>query len=255
MAIQKKFAQLKKSGEKISVLACYDYAFARLVDGTVDALLVGDSLNNVVYGEPKTSTVSLETMLLHSRAVARASEKSFVVGDMPFGSFGTPKYATTNAKKFLEAGCHAVKVEGFSEGVAKAIREAGVPVMGHIGLTPQTAEGFSVKGRNAAEAEKIMRNALALESEGCFAIVLECVPASLAKKISSSLRIPTIGIGAGKHCGGQVLVLHDVLGLLPDFRPKFVKRFANLAGNVSGAAQKFDKSVKNGKFPAKKYSY
>ncbi|MBI4053536.1 MAG: 3-methyl-2-oxobutanoate hydroxymethyltransferase [Candidatus Diapherotrites archaeon] len=255
MHISEKFAEMKKSGEKISVLACYDHAFARLVDAKVDALLVGDSLNNVVYGEPKTSTVSMETMLRHSAAVARACKKSFVIGDMPFGSFTNSNLAGENAKKFSEAGCHCVKIEGFSDGIAKAIRDAGIPVIGHLGLTPQTAENFSVKGRNAEEAEKIMQDALCLEREGCFALVLECVPSGLAKKITNCLAIPTIGIGAGRHCDGQVLVLHDILGLLPDFQPKFVKRFDNLGGKISGAAEKFGNQVKSGKFPSKKYSY
>src|SRR3989338_6664566 len=146
MAIVETFAAMKNSGEKISVLACYDHAFARLVDAKVEALLVGGSMNNVVYGEPKTSTVSMDTMLRHSQAVARACKKSFVIGDMPFGSFSNPPISMQNAKRFSEAGCNAVKIEGFSGCIAKAICDAGVPVIGHLGLTPQTAESFSVKG-------------------------------------------------------------------------------------------------------------
>jgi len=253
----------KRKKEKIVVLTAYDYPLASLIDRcTVDIILVGDSLANVILGLDSTTQVGMAEMLHHTKAVRRAVKRALLVGDMPFGSYQQdPAKAVANAKRFVEeAGCDAVKLEWFGRclEVAGNIVKAGIPVMGHVGLTPQTAEqfgGFKVQGKDAVSARKILENALALEKKGCFSIVLECIPAPLAAMITKQLLIPTIGIGAGKDCDGQVLVTHDLLGLFDRFTPKFVKQYVHLNNAIEKGVGRFCADVRHGKFPDKTRSY
>ena len=253
----------KKKKEKIVVLTAYDYPLASLIDrSTVDIILVGDSLANVILGLDSTTQVGMTEMIHHAKAVRRGVKRAFLVGDMPFGSYQKdPAQAVTNAKRFVqEAGCDAVKLEWFDRclEVAENIVKAGIPVMGHVGLTPQTAEqlgGFKVQGKDADTARKILENARGLEDKGCFSVVLECIPAPLAKIITQKLSIPTIGIGAGKDCDGQVLVTHDLLGLFERFTPKFVKRYVHLNDSIAKGVTHFCKDVRGGKFPDAAHSY
>jgi 3-methyl-2-oxobutanoate hydroxymethyltransferase len=236
---------------------------ARLLDEAgLDILLVGDSLGMVVLGYAGTTPVTMEEMLHHAKAVRRGVTRALVVGDMPFMSFHVSLRETVaNAGRFIqEAGCDAVKVEWKPgiEDVAKAIIDAGIPVMGHVGLTPQTAQaegGFKVRGRDAETAARILAQAVALQEVGCFAMVLECIPDVLAEEITRRLRVPTIGIGAGPHCDGQVLVTYDLLGLYGPFRPKFVKAYAELGDAVRRAAGQYIEEVKSGAFPATEHTF
>jgi 3-methyl-2-oxobutanoate hydroxymethyltransferase len=248
----------RKGGEKISMLTAYDAPTARLLDlaGT-DILLVGDSVEMAVYGEASTLSADMEAMVRHARAVSKAARRALVVGDMPFLSYQTStEDAVRNAGRFLrEAGCAAVKVEGGRRVLpaVRAILAADIPVMGHVGLTPQSFRklgGFRVQGRSRGAAEQIVEDARALEEAGCFSLVLECVPAQLAARITRELAIPTIGIGAGPSCDGQVLVFHDLVGLSGEFRPRFVRRYAELAPIIEEAARRFSEDVKQGTFPA-----
>ena len=253
----------KRKKEKIVVLTAYDYPLASLIDRcAVDIILVGDSLANVVLGLDSTTQVGMTEMLHHAKAARRAVKRALLVGDMPFESYQQdPGKAVANARRFVqEAGCDAVKLEWFDRclEVAGNIVKAGIPVMGHVGLTPQTAEqlgGFKVQGKDAGSARRILDNALALEKKGCFSIVLECIPAPLAAMITKRLSIPTIGIGAGKDCDGQVLVTHDLLGLFERFTPKFVKRYVHLNNSIEKGVTRFCKDVRRGKFPDKAHSY
>ena len=253
----------KKKGEKIIVLTAYDYPLASLLDRCgVDIILVGDSLANVVLGLDSTTQVGMTEMIHHAKAVRRAVKRALLVGDMPFESYQKlPEKAVENARRFVqEAGCDAVKLEWFDRclEVAHNIVRAGIPVMGHVGLTPQTADqlgGLKVQGKDAAAAQKILENALALEKKGCFSIVLECVPAPLAAMITERLAIPTIGIGAGVDCDGQVLVTHDLLGLFDRFTPKFVQRYARLDEAILEGVGRFCADVREGKFPDEAHSY
>ncbi|MCM8811963.1 MAG: 3-methyl-2-oxobutanoate hydroxymethyltransferase [Candidatus Omnitrophica bacterium] len=258
--------QKKKSGEKIIMLTAYDLPMARLLDEAgVDMVLVGDSLGMVALGYPATVPVTMREMIHHAKAVRRGVSKALVVGDMPFMSFNVSKQRTVmNAGRFVkEAGCDAVKVEGGQGSPAsieavEAIVEAGIPVLGHVGLTPQTAGktgGFKVQAKTAESAKKLLQAALALEGAGCFGIVLECVPVQVAGLITKSLSIPTIGIGAGPLCDGQVLVTHDLLGFQSAFHPKFVRRFADLNGQISSALKNFRQAVEKGSFPSDEESY
>lgn len=253
----------KQKGEKITMLTAYDYPTAKRVDQAgVDMILVGDSLAQVVLGLESTRDVTMEMMLHHARAVRRAVSQAMVIGDMPYEAYQeTPRKAFEHAKRFLDdAGCNAVKLEWF-DGCLDVTRELyakGIPVMGHIGLTPQTADrlgGFKVQGRDARSARTILESARALEAAGCFSVVLECIPTDLAGMITEQLSIPTIGIGAGPKCDGQVLVFHDVVGLFDRFHPKFVKAFASLEAPVSKALATYVRQVKSGAFPAKEQSY
>lgn len=248
----------RKGNEKISMLTAYDAPSARLLDAAgIDILLVGDSVEMTVYGEASTLSADMDSLVRHSRAVSRASRRALVVGDMPFLSYqASSGDGVRNAGRFLrEGGCGAVKVEG-GRRVLDAVRSilaADIPVMGHVGLTPQSFRklgGFKVQGRSRAAAEEILEDARALEEVGCFSIVLECVPAVLAGEITRALSVPTIGIGAGPECDGQVLVFHDLVGLSGDFRPKFVRRYADLAPVVEEAARRFSRDVKSGDFPS-----
>jgi 3-methyl-2-oxobutanoate hydroxymethyltransferase len=252
-----------KNGEKISMLTAYDASFAGLIDAAgIDMVLVGDSLGMVLLGYNSTIPVTMEEMLHHCKAAGKGVKRAVLVGDMPFMSYQVDKSeAITNAGRFLkEAGCDAVKLEGGTEvcDTAKAIVKAGIPLMGHIGLTPQTASqlgGYKVQGRDADSARRLLQSARDLEAAGVFAIVLECIPAQLSEAITRMISIPTIGIGAGKHCDGQVLVTHDMLGMFQKFIPSFVKQFANLAPQIKEAVADYNDEVKNGNFPAEEHSF
>ena len=253
----------KKKGEKITMLTAYDYPLAALIDRCgIDIILVGDSLANVVLGLPSTKDVDMNDMLRHAQAVNRAVSQAMLVGDMPYGAYQEhSEQAVKNAQRFVkEAGCQAVKLEWFDNclEVAARIVKAGIPVMGHVGLTPQTADklgGFKVQGKDAATAKKIIAQAKALEKAGCFSIVLECIPDQVAEKISKELNIPTIGIGAGAGCDGQVLVTHDLLGLVTGFHPKFAKRYTDLSKVITQAVNAYRDEVTQGKFPDKDHSF
>jgi 3-methyl-2-oxobutanoate hydroxymethyltransferase len=252
-----------KGQRKVSVLTAYDYPFAGLVDKAgIDIVLVGDSLANVVLGLDSTTQVGMSELIYHSKAVSRAVKNALVVGDMPFESYQLkPELAVMNARRFTEeAGCGAVKVEWFDRclEVVRSLVEANIQVMGHIGLTPQTAEqlgGFKVQGKDAAAVEKLIGQAQALEKAGCFSMVIECVPAAAGGQISRSVGIPTIGIGAGPQCDGQVLVIHDLLGLYDRKLPKFVKKFAQLDQVILDAVTRYKQEVEQGVFPDKDHSY
>lgn len=252
-----------KGGEKIAMLTAYDAPSAALLDSAgVDVLLVGDSVEMAVYGEPNTLSATMDSMVRHSRAVSRAVKRAVVVGDMPFLSYQTdPSRAVENAGRFLaEGGCAAVKVEGGGRVLpaVEAILAADIPVMGHVGLTPQSFHklgGFKVQGREAGSARAIREDAKALAEAGCFAIVLECVPAALAAEITREIAVPTIGIGAGPSCDGQVLVFHDVMGLTRDLHPRFVRRYADLSSVIEEAAKAFTRDVKEGSFPTEQESF
>ena len=252
-----------KGGEKIAMLTAYDAPSAALLDEAgVDVLLVGDSVEMAVYGETNTLSATMDSMIRHSRAVSRAVKRAVVVGDMPFLSYQTdPHRAVENAGRFLaEGGCAAVKVEGGARVLpaVDAILSADIPVMGHVGLTPQSFRkfgGFKVQGRESESARAIREDAKALADAGCFAIVLECVPAALAAQITGEIGVPTIGIGAGPSCDGQVLVFHDVMGLTRDIHPKFVRRYADLSSVIGDAAKAFTRDVKDGSFPTEQESF
>lgn len=252
----------KDRSELITVLTAYDYPTALAMDQAgVDAILVGDSLGMVVLGYPNTLSVSMEDMLHHCKAVARGAQYSLLIGDMPFMSYQvSAQEAVRNAGRFLqEAGMDAIKLEGGRERLEaiRAILDAGIPVQGHLGLTPQSVNqfgGFRPQGRTAQAARVLLEDAVLLEEAGCFSIVLESVPARLAELISSRIRIPTIGIGAGLHCDGQVLVTHDLLGLFERFTPKFVKKYASLHSDMSRAFGEYIADVVNKKFPAPEHS-
>ncbi len=252
-----------KGGEKIAMLTAYDAPSAALLDAAgIDVLLVGDSVEMAVYGEPNTLSATMDSMIRHSRAVSRAVKRAVVVGDMPFLSYQADTgRAVENAGRFLaEGGCGAVKLEGGIRSLPaiEAILAADIPVMGHVGLTPQSFHklgGFKVQGREPAAAREIREDAKALAEAGCFAVVLECVPAPLAAEITHAIPVPTIGIGAGADCDGQVLVFHDVMGLTRDLRPRFVRRYADLSSVIEEAAKAFAKDVKIGSFPTAEESF
>ena len=249
--------QRKTQGGKIAMLTAYDYPMAKLLDEAgVDLILVGDSLGMVVLGYDTTAPVTMDEMLHHAKAARRGVSRALLIGDMPFLSFrGSVDDAVKNAARFVqEAGCDAVKVEWKQgiEDVAKAIVDAGIPVMGHVGLTPQTAAstgGFRLQGKDAAAALRIIAQAIALQEVGCFAMVLECIPDLVAQEITRRLTIPTIGIGSGPHCDGQVVVTYDLIGLFERFKPKFVKRYADLAGTIRQTAAAYLQDVRAGVFP------
>ncbi len=254
---------MKEKGERIVVLTCYDALFARLLDeGGVDILLVGDSVNQVLAGAETTLSATLDQMIYHTKIVRRGAERALVVCDLPFLSYQvSPQDAIRNAGRVMqETGCHAVKLEGGQPMAAtvRALVDVGIPVMGHLGLTPQSVHalgGYRVQGRDDTTAERIKGDAKALEDAGAFAIVLELIPAPLASQITKALTIPTIGIGAGPACDGQVLVLHDMLGLNDRFAAKFVKRYAALAADVREAVQLYAAEVREGRYPGPEHSF
>lgn len=256
------FLQARAESRKLSMVTCYDYTFARLLDqSSVDSILVGDSAGMVMHGHSSTLAVDTELMRIHTAAVVRGAPSKFVVADMPFLSYRKGIAAALDAAHpLVAAGAHAVKLEGVNghEDVVERLVQSGIPVMGHLGLQPQSVNvygGFRVQGRDNETADAIVRQALLLQSLGAFAIVLECVPAVLAERITQALAIPTIGIGAGAGCDGQVLVLQDMLGLNTDFKPKFARHFADGAHCVVGALNRFDEAVKSGHFPGAEESY
>lgn len=255
--------EMKEKGEKIAMLTAYDFSMAGLLDKAgIDILLVGDSASNVMAGHETTLPITLEQMIYHAQSVVRAVEKALVVVDLPFGSYqGNSTKALASAIAIMkESGAHAVKLEGGSEIRESIIRilSAGIPVMGHLGLTPQSIYKFGtyvVRAREKEEAEKLKQDALLLESLGCFAIVLEKIPANLGEEVSRSLRIPTIGIGAGGATDGQVLVMHDMLGISTDFHPRFLRRYHNLADEIDKAVKQYIIDVRSGDFPNEKEQY
>jgi 3-methyl-2-oxobutanoate hydroxymethyltransferase len=254
---------LLKGKRKITMLTAYDYPLAELVDKAgIDIILVGDSLANVVLGLDSTTKVGMPEMLHHAKAVTRAVKHALVIGDMPFDSYQlNPEESLKNARRFIdEASCDAVKLEWFDKclAVTREIIKAGIPVMGHIGLTPQTADklgGFKVQGKDAETAQRLIEQAKELEKEGCFALVLECVPDKIAELISAKLKIPAIGIGAGAGCDGQVLVAYDMLGLFQRYTPKFVKKYVNLSAAISEAVNRYKEDVIEGKFPGPEHTF
>lgn len=248
---------MKAKGEKISMLTAYDYSMARILDESkVDVLLVGDSASNVMAGHETTLPITLDEMIYHASSVVRAVKRALVVVDLPFGSYqGNSMKALESTIKIMKvSGAHAIKLEGGVEikDSIKRILSAGVPVMGHLGLTPQSIYKFgtyTVRAKQEEEAEKLKSDALALQEMGCFAIVLEKIPAKLAKEVSESLIIPTIGIGGGQHTDGQVLVTHDMLGITKDFQPRFLRRYLELFETIKMATEQYIKDVKSGAFP------
>lgn len=252
-----------KNKRKITMLTAYDYPLASLIDKSgIDMILVGDSVANVVLGLDSTTKVGMTEMIHHAKAVTRAVKHALVIGDMPYESYQVnPEESVKNAKRFIEeAKCEAVKLEWFDRclEVTQEIIESGIAVMGHIGLTPQTADklgGFKVQGKDAEAAKRLIKQAVALEKLGCFSIVLECVPDKIAQIITKELKIPTIGIGAGINCDGQVLVTHDLLGLFERFTPKFVKKYVNLSVLIAKAIEDFKFEVIQGKFPTAEHSF
>ena len=255
--------QMKERGEKIAVLTAYDATFARLFDEAgADVLLVGDSLGMVVQGHETTLPVTLEDMAYHCRAVVRGARRAHIVGDMPFMTYqASVEQGMTNAGRLIkEGGCHSVKIEGgaaYAELVTRLVG-AGIPVMGHIGLTPQSYHqlgGFKVQGRDAGGRERLLADALALEAAGCYAIVLEAIPQDIARDITAALTIPTIGIGAGTGCDGQVLVSYDALGMDESFKPRFVRRFATLGATIKEAVGQYVSEVRKGTFPSDAESF
>ena len=255
--------EMKDKGEKITMLTAYDYPTARILDECgVEVLLIGDSVGNVMMGTENTLPVTTDEIIYHTEAVVRARKRALVVADMPFMSYQVSvEQAKEEAGRLIkEGGAEAVKLEGGEnmEEVIKAICGIDIPVMGHIGLTPQSVHrmgGYKVQGKEEKQREKLLADALAVERAGAFSVVLEAVPLSLAKEITHTLNIPTIGIGAGIHCDGQVLVIHDLLGLAGKFRPKFVKQYADLENEITKAVKKFLFEVKKKKFPTDKHSF
>jgi 3-methyl-2-oxobutanoate hydroxymethyltransferase len=249
--------EMKSRGEKIAMLTAYDFSMARIIDASgIDIILVGDSASNVMAGHETTLPITLDQMIYHAASVIRGAHRALVVVDLPFGSYqGNSKEALTSAIRVMkETGAHAVKMEGGAE-IEESVRRilsAGVPVMGHLGLTPQSIYKFGtyvVRAREKEEAEKLIHDALLLQEAGCFAIVLEKVPAALATQVASSLRIPVIGIGAGGGVDGQVLVLHDMLGINTEFKPRFLRTYANLNEQISNAVGRYVSDIRNGDFP------
>lgn len=255
--------QMKKNGEKISMLTAYDYTMAKIIDSAgIDVILVGDSASNVMAGHETTLPITLDQMIYHASSVVRATKRSLVVVDIPFGSYQSDsKEALRSAIKIMkESGAHAVKVEGGIEieSALSRIINAGIPVMGHLGLTPQSIYQFgtyTVRAKEEAEAAKLIEDAKLLESKGCFAIVLEKIPAKLAKEVADQLNIPVIGIGAGANVDGQVLVTHDMVGMTHEFHPRFLRRYLNLYDEMTNAFQQYSKDVKSVDFPNEKEQY
>ena len=255
--------EMKQRGEKISMLTAYDYSMATVLDDAgLDVLLVGDSASNVMAGHETTLPITLDQMIYHAQGVVRGATRAFVVVDLPFGSYqGNSKEALSSAIRIMkESGAHGVKLEGGTEIVdsIERIITAGIPVMGHLGLTPQSIYKFgtyTVRAKDEAEAEKLKTDAKALQDAGCFAVVLEKIPAALAKEVAESLHIPVIGIGAGQHCDGQVLVVNDMIGLTKGFKPRFLRQYVNLYEEILGAAKSYIRDVKANDFPNEKEQY
>ena len=256
------FQRHKREKKKLIVVTAYDALFTRIVEQAgIETILVGDSLGVVVQGKSNTLSVTMDEMLYHTKLVAGAAQRALVIGDMPFMSYqASSEDALRNAGRFLQAGAQAVKLEGGTVmlGQVKAMTSIGIPVMGHLGMTPQSVHvlgGYKVQGKGQDQAATLLDDAKALEAAGAFAVVLEAIPAELAKTITEQLTIPTIGIGAGPHCDGQVLVLYDLLGLFDDFVPKFVKPYAHLKADALQSLRRYKEEVEQGKFPSDSESY
>src|SRR5215216_4944517 len=255
--------EMKKRGEKIAMLTAYDYSFAKIIDSAgIDVILVGDSASNVMAGHETTLPITLEQMIYHAASVIRGAKRCLVGVDIPFGSYqSNSDIALASAIKIMkETGAHAVKLEGGEEVIesVKKIISAGIPVMAHLGLTPQSIYKFgtyNVRAKEEEEANKLKKDAKLLEEVGCFSIVLEKIPAALAKEVSESLTIPTIGIGAGKHCDGQVLVMHDMLGINTEFKPRFLRQYLNIHEQATKAVQQYIRDVKGKDFPNENEQY
>lgn len=255
--------KMKASGKKISMLTAYDFSFARIFDAAgIDVILVGDSASNVMAGHETTLPITLDQMIYHACSVVRGASRCLVVVDLPFGSYqSNGDIALASAIRIMkETGAHAIKVEGGEEILesVKRIISAGVPVMAHLGLTPQSIYKFgtyNVRAKEEAEAQKLKKDALLMQEAGCFGLVLEKIPAALAKEVTESLHIPTIGIGAGNHCDGQVLVMHDMLGINNEFNPRFLRKYLNLHEEITGAIKGYINDVKTGDFPNESESY
>ena len=255
--------KMKEAGEKIAMITAYDYSFAKIFDAAgIDIILVGDSASNVMAGHETTLPITLDQMIYHASSVVRGCNRSLIIVDLPFGSYqGNSKEALNSTIRIMkETGAHAIKLEGGEEIIesVKRIVGAGVPVMGHLGLTPQSIYKFGtyiVRAKEEEEAEKLKKDALLLQEAGCFGIVLEKIPASLATEVSKNLVIPTIGIGAGNGCDGQVLVMHDMLGINTEFKPRFLRTYLNLHEQVTDAVQHYIKDVKSKDFPSEKEQY
>lgn len=256
-------AKMKEAGEKISMLTAYDFSFARIIDNAgIDVILVGDSASNVMAGHETTLPITLDQMIYHAQSVIRGVKRCLVVVDLPFGSYqSNSEIALASAIRIMkETGAHAVKLEGGEEVVdsVKKIVSAGIPVMGHLGLTPQSIYKFgtyAVRAKEEAEAGKLKRDVQLLQEAGCFSIVLEKIPALLAKEVTEKLYIPTIGIGAGKYCDGQVLVMHDMLGINTEFKPKFLRQYLNVFEQATDAVQHYIADVRSGNFPNEQEQY
>jgi len=255
--------EMKLAGEKITMLTAYDFSMATIVDdGGIDVILVGDSASNVMAGHETTLPITLDQMIYHAASVVRAVKRALVVVDLPFGSYqGNSKEALNSAIRIMkESGAHAVKLEGGAE-VRESIERiitAGIPVMGHLGLTPQSIYKFgtyTVRAKEEEEASKLKEDILILQHAGCFSVVLEKIPAALASEVSASLKIPTIGIGAGQNCDGQVLVINDLIGLTKGFKPRFLRQYLNLYEEINGAVKAYVSDVKSGSFPNEKEQY
>lgn len=255
--------KMKGAGEKISMITAYDFSFAKIFDAAgVDIILVGDSASNVMAGHETTLPITLDQMIYHASSVVRGCNRSLIIVDLPFGSYqGNSKEALNSTIRIMkETGAHAIKLEGGEEILesVKRILSSGVPVMGHLGLTPQSIYKFgtyTVRAKEEEEAEKLKRDAMLLQEAGCFGIVLEKIPASLAKEVTEHLSIPTIGIGAGGDCDGQVLVMHDMLGINTEFRPRFLRTYLNLHEEITGAVQQYIEDVKSKDFPNESEQY
>jgi 3-methyl-2-oxobutanoate hydroxymethyltransferase len=256
------FQRKKQEGKKLIVVTAYDALFTRIVEQAgIEAILVGDSLGVVVQGKPDTLSVTMDEMLYHTKLVAGAAKRALVIADMPFLSYQVSvEEAVRNAGRLLQAGAAAVKLEGGAAVLdrVRAMTSFGIPVMGHLGMTPQSVHqfgGYKVQGKQAKQADALLADARALEAAGAFAIVLEAIPASLAETVTAAVTIPTIGIGAGAHCDGQVLVLHDLLGLFDELAPKFVKPYAHLKADALQALRRYKEEVEQGKYPSESESY
>lgn len=255
--------KMKQAGEKIAMLTAYDYSFAKIIDQSgIDIILVGDSASNVMAGHETTLPITLDQMIYHAQSVVRAIDRCLVVVDMPFGTYqSNSDIALASAIRIMkETGAHAIKLEGGEEVVEsiKKIVSAGIPVMGHLGLTPQSIYKFgtyTVRAKEEAEAQKLQTDILLLQSAGCFAVVLEKIPSALAQQVTQSLSIPTIGIGAGPHCDGQVLVMHDMLGINTEFKPRFLRKYAALHDITTQAVKQYIDDVKSKNFPSDTESY
>ncbi len=252
----------KRKGEKISALTAYDYSSALIVDNAgIDIILVGDSLGNTILGYESTLPVTMEDMLHHVRGVAKGRKRSLLIADMPYMSFHiSPQETVRNASLFMREGAEGVKIEGGKKRIemVKALLDAEIPVMGHIGLTPQSVHvfgGYRVQGKEFESAKALIEDAIALEEAGVFSIVLESVPTEISKIITKTLKIPTIGIGAGPYCDGQILVFHDLLGLTPGYLPKFVRKYADLQSIIDSSIKSYIKDIRDGKFPGENESY